>query len=99
EGATFEPTILMVGGDGNADFEAAGVVVTARVLKHDLGPKIRIGKYKKRTGYKRHNGHRSRLTQIQIESIGAARRATRASSKKTEQAEPAAPAEPQEATE
>jgi large subunit ribosomal protein L21 len=99
EGATFEPTILMIGGDGNADFDAAGVVVTARVLKHDLGPKIRIGKYKKRTGYKRHNGHRSRLTQIQIESIGAAKRATRASAKKTEQAEPEAPAEPQEATE
>ena len=36
-----------------------------------LGEKIRIGKYKKRTGYRRHNGYRSRLTQIEIEAIGA----------------------------
>ena len=34
------------------------------------GPKIRIGKYKKRTGYRRHTGFRASLTQIQIESIG-----------------------------
>jgi hypothetical protein len=46
--------------------------VTARVVGHELGEKIRIGKYKRRTGYKRHNGHRSRLTRIEIESIGAA---------------------------
>ena len=37
------------------------------------GPKIRIGKYKKRTGYKRHTGFRASLTQIQIESIGGGR--------------------------
>jgi hypothetical protein len=36
-----------------------------------LGEKIRIGKYKKRTGYRRHNGYRSRLTRIEIEAIGA----------------------------
>jgi hypothetical protein len=42
------------------------------VLGHQLGEKIRIGKYKKRTGYRKHNGYRSRLTQIQIESIGGA---------------------------
>jgi hypothetical protein len=29
-----------------------------------------IGKYKKRTGYKRHTGFRASLTQIEIESIG-----------------------------
>jgi hypothetical protein len=34
------------------------------------GPKIRIGKYKKRTGYRRHTGFRASLTQIEIESIG-----------------------------
>ena len=33
-----------------------------------------IGKYKKRTGYKRHTGFRASLTQIEIESIGGARR-------------------------
>jgi hypothetical protein len=37
------------------------------------GPKVRIGKYKKRTGYRRHTGFRASLTQIEIEQIGAKR--------------------------
>jgi len=41
------------------------------VLGEQRGPKIRIGKYKKRTGYKRHTGFRAALTQIEIQSIGA----------------------------
>jgi large subunit ribosomal protein L21 len=70
-GNTFEPRVLLVGGDGAADLSPS-TTVTARVLDHVLGEKVRIGKYRQRTGYKRHNGYRSRLTQIQIESIGAA---------------------------
>ena len=77
-GKTFSPSILMIGGDGNADFEAKGVTVTARVVDHVLGQKIRIGKYKAKKGYKRHNGYRSRLSQIEIESIGGAKSSTRA---------------------
>ena len=50
------------------------VVVTAKVSAQAKGPKIRIGKYKKRTGYKRHTGFRAALTQIEIESIGGARK-------------------------
>jgi large subunit ribosomal protein L21 len=71
EGKTLEPRVLLVGGNGAPDL-APSATVTARVVGHELGEKIRIGKYKKRTGYKRHNGHRSRLTRIEIESIGAA---------------------------
>jgi hypothetical protein len=52
-----------------------------------LGEKVRIGKYKPKKGYKRHAGHRSRLSQIEIESIG--KKATR-SAKAKEKAEPAA---------
>ena len=59
--------------------------VTARVVGHQLGEKIRIGKYKKRTGYRKHNGYRSRLTQIEIESIGGAKKA--AAKKKRRSAE------------
>ena len=77
-GKTFTPSILMLGGDGKADFEAKGVTVTARVVDHVLGQKIRIGKYKAKKGYKRHNGYRSRLSQIEIESIGGARSSSRA---------------------
>src|SRR5438105_1276888 len=71
EGNTFNPRVLLVGGDGDTDL-APSATVTARVVGHVLGDKIRIGKYRRRTGYRRHNGHRSRLTQIEIEAIGAA---------------------------
>ena len=73
EGATVEPRVLLVGGDGTPDL-APSTTVTARVVGHELGEKIRIGKYRRRTGYKKHTGHRSRLTRIEIESIGAAQR-------------------------
>jgi large subunit ribosomal protein L21 len=70
EGSTFNPRVLLVGGDGSTVLSPS-TTVTARVVGHVLGAKIRLGKYKRRTGYKRHNGYRSRLTQIEIEAIGA----------------------------
>ena len=70
EGKTFSPRVLLVGGDGKTDLSPS-TTVTARVVGHVLGEKVRIGKYRKRTGYRRHNGYRSRLTQIEIEAIGA----------------------------
>ena len=66
EGKTFTPDVLL-GGEGAA--------VTAKVLSHERGPKIRIGKYRRRTGYKRHNGFRAAITRIQIESIGSGKAA------------------------
>ena len=90
EGKTFSPSILMVGGDGGADFEAKGVTVTARVVGHVLGKKIRIGKYKPKSGYKRHNGYRSRLSQIEIETIGGAK-SSRAAAKPAAEKPAAAP--------
>jgi large subunit ribosomal protein L21 len=70
EGKTFHPDVLFVGGDGKAEF-APKTQVTVKVLGETLGEKIRIGKYKKRTGYRRHTGHRAKLSQIEITSIGA----------------------------
>jgi large subunit ribosomal protein L21 len=70
EGKTFHPDILFAGGDGKADFKPK-IQVTAKVIGHVKGEKIRIGKYRKRTGYRRHTGYRSSLTQIEIQSIGA----------------------------
>ena len=80
EGATVEPRVLLVGGNGAPDLSPSATV-TARVVGHELGEKIRIGKYKRLTGYKKHTGHRSKLTRIEIESIGAARRAAKAAAK------------------
>jgi large subunit ribosomal protein L21 len=70
EGKTFHPDILFAGGDGKADFKPK-IQVTAKVLGHVKGEKIRIGKYRKRTGYRRHTGYRSSLTQIEITAIGS----------------------------
>ena len=81
EGATVEPRVLLVGGDGMPDL-APSTTVTARIVGHELGEKIRIGKYRRRTGYKRHTGYRSRLTRIEIESIGG-KRAKAAAKKST----------------
>ena len=93
EGATLQPRVLLVGGNGAPDL-APSTTVTARVVGHELGEKIRIGKYRRRTGYKKHTGHRSRLTRIEIESIGAAKRAAKAAPKKS-----TAAAAPKEKTE
>jgi large subunit ribosomal protein L21 len=73
EGKTFHPDLLLVGGDGEAKLgegELKGQQVTARVAAHILGKKVIVGKHKRRTGYRRRKGHRSRLSQIEIEAIG-----------------------------
>src|SRR4051812_6636351 len=57
EGGSFEPDVLL--GDD-------GVKVMVKVVAHERGPKIRIGKYRKRTGYKRHNGFRAATSRIEI---------------------------------
>jgi hypothetical protein len=41
------------------------------VVEQQRGPKLVIGKFKKRTGYRRRTGFRAALTKVQIESIGA----------------------------
>jgi hypothetical protein len=45
-----------------------------KVVAHERGPKIRIGKYRRRTGYKRHNGFRAAQSRIEI-SLGGAKKA------------------------
>jgi large subunit ribosomal protein L21 len=65
EGKSFSPDVLL--GDD-------GVKVTATVLAHERGPKLLIGKYRKRTGYKRHNGFRAATSRIEI-SLGAPKQA------------------------
>ncbi|MGH3115873.1 MAG: large ribosomal subunit protein bL21, partial [Gaiellales bacterium] len=74
--------VIFEGGDGKANISPKGQPVTAKVLAHVQGEKIRIGKYRRRTGYRRHTGFRSKLTQIQIESIGG-KQATRKTSATT----------------
>lgn len=68
EGATFEPRVLMTG-DGASITD--GGTVTATVEAHVLGPKIRIFLYKAKKNWSKRRGHRSRLSRVRIDSIGA----------------------------
>jgi len=90
EGKTFQPDILFLGGDGDGELSPTGAAVTAKVVGHVLGDKVRIGKYRPKSGYKRHNGFRARLSQIEIQSIGTGSKRTTAAPKK-EEAPAAAP--------
>jgi large subunit ribosomal protein L21 len=92
EGKTFHPDLLLVGGDGAPDLSPKGVNVTARVLRHVLGEKIRIGKYRPKSGYRRHTGYRSRLSQIEIEAIGGKKAAKPKSDEKAKAEEKPKPA-------
>jgi large subunit ribosomal protein L21 len=79
EGKTFNPDVLL----GDA-------VVTAKVLAHERGPKIVVGKYRRRTGYKRHTGFRAATSRLEITLGGGTKRA--AAPKKAETPKPEAPA-------
>lgn len=65
------PAVLVVdGGAVTADAATlAGVTVRAELVAHTKGPKIRIVKYKNKTGYKRRLGHRQQLTQVRVTGI------------------------------
>jgi large subunit ribosomal protein L21 len=86
-GKTFHPDVLFLGGDGDGTL-APRSQVTAKVLDHVRGDKVRIGKYRPKTGYRRHTGFRASLSQIEIQSIGAAKRAAAAPEKETPAAKP-----------
>ena len=47
----------------------AKVAVTAEVLAQTKGPKIRIHKFKNKTGYHKRMGHRQQLTQVKVTGI------------------------------
>ncbi len=58
-----------------AVFDEAGlrdVKVTAKVLAHVRGERLRVFKFKPKRGYKRRTGHRQDLTQIEVTEITSA---------------------------
>ena len=65
------PAVLLVDGT-KVTHEAAklsNAKVTAEVVAQTKGPKIRIHKFKSKTGYHKRQGHRQRLTQLRITSV------------------------------
>ena len=56
-----------------AVFDSKGleqVHVTAKILAHERGEKLRVVKFKPKRGYKRRTGHRQELTRIEVTEIG-----------------------------
>jgi large subunit ribosomal protein L21 len=47
----------------------AEVSVTGKVVEQTKGPKIRIHKFKNKTGYHKRQGHRQRLTRVEVTGI------------------------------
>jgi large subunit ribosomal protein L21 len=65
------PALLVVDGTSvTSDAKAlAGVTVAGEVVAHTKGPKLKIMKYKNKTGYKKRMGHRQLLTQVKVTGI------------------------------
>ncbi|MGH2852869.1 MAG: 50S ribosomal protein L21 [Solirubrobacteraceae bacterium] len=92
EGASVTLQPLMYRSE-EAVFDSKGleqVHVTAKVLAHERGKKLRVVKFKPKRGYKRRTGHRQELTRIEITDIGLG--AAKAAPRKP--AKPAAAKEP-----
>lgn len=71
-GSTVEltPVLLVDGSEVTTAADAlARVTVTAEVVAQAKGPKIRIMKFKNKTGYRRRLGHRQQLTRLKVTGI------------------------------
>ncbi len=67
---TFHP-LLVVDDDGKTHFgkQAEGAVVTAKPVGEQKGDKVRVMKYKNKTGYSRRQGHRQLMTLLEISDV------------------------------
>ncbi|OLF16622.1 50S ribosomal protein L21 [Actinophytocola xanthii] len=65
------PALLVVDGDDVTTDVAklANVAVTGKVVSQTKGPKIRIHKFKNKTGYHKRQGHRQKLTRVEVTGI------------------------------
>jgi large subunit ribosomal protein L21 len=65
--------LLLVDGSSvtSATDELAKVTVTAEIVSPGKGPKIRILKFKNKTGYRKRQGHRQKLTRIKVTGISS----------------------------
>ena len=64
------PIMLVDGDQVTATTKAlSGVSVTAEIVRPEKGPKIKILKFKNKTGYKKRQGHRAQLTRIKVTGI------------------------------
>jgi len=67
-----DQVLLVSSDDGKARIGAPhveGAAVVGTIQGHGRGPKIKIFKMKRRTGYRRHQGHRQGYTELLIDKI------------------------------
>jgi large subunit ribosomal protein L21 len=82
--------VLLLDNEGQVQIGAPaieGAQVSAKILRHLKGDKVIVFKKKRRKGYKKKNGHRQYLSEIQIDNIVAAG-AKKAEKKEEKKAEP-----------
>jgi large subunit ribosomal protein L21 len=94
ESVALEPILYR---SDEAVFDKTGlqkVKVTAKVIAHERGEKLRVFKFKPKRGYKRRTGHRQELTRIEVTELamGAGSRAKDAKASATPAKATAAPA-------
>ena len=67
----FEPVMVVddAGRVSSLPSELEDTTVTARVVGAARGPKVRVQKYRSKTGYRRHTGHRQKYTTVEISEI------------------------------
>jgi large subunit ribosomal protein L21 len=70
--------LLFVDGSDVVDGDGLSrVTVSARVVGHERGPKLRVVKFKPKRGYKRRTGHRQELTRLEVTAVKVAARRSR----------------------
>jgi large subunit ribosomal protein L21 len=70
EGATVALEPVLVRSDEISFGDAlAKATVSAKVLGHERGPKLRVFKFKPKRGYKKLAGHRQELTRLEVTDI------------------------------
>jgi large subunit ribosomal protein L21 len=75
DSVTFTP-LLVVDDEGKTHFgkELAKAVVKAKLVGQEKGDKVKIFKYKSKTGYSKRQGHRQLYTLVEIEDVALAKR-------------------------
>jgi large subunit ribosomal protein L21 len=76
EALTFTP-LLVVDDDGKTHVgkDLVKAVVKGKLVGEEKGDKVKVFKYRPKTGYKRSQGHRQLYTLVEIESVTMGRRA------------------------
>lgn len=69
---TFKDVMMVADGDKITIGKpfVSGASLTAEVMEHFRGPKVKIFKFKRRREYRRRRGYRDELTRLRVTGIG-----------------------------